>query len=114
MCSSSIHAVCGKFATFAPANCTGQSPIAESKSACASPPLSNLSTCSRKAASAETDDRRLMLNTVEAAFFATTRVFLALLVLLFFVVMVVMLALPLTKLYRDQGKQTVAGIGTYS
>src|ERR1700716_2051579 len=24
MCSSSIHAVCGKFATFTPANCTGQ------------------------------------------------------------------------------------------
>src|SRR5258708_2042293 len=55
MCSSSIQAVCEKFATLTPASCTVQSPMASSKVTCAPPPFSTYSRWSRRDLSRRSD-----------------------------------------------------------
>src|SRR5258708_5129112 len=55
MCSSSIQAVCEKFATLTPASCTVQSPMASSKVMCAPPPFSTYSRWSRRDLSCRSD-----------------------------------------------------------
>src|SRR5258708_24878203 len=55
MCSSSIQAVCGKFATLTPASCRVQSPMASSKVMCAPPPFSKYRRWSRRDLSRRSD-----------------------------------------------------------